>query len=249
LRVRRVGLVLVLLLAGCRRGPGELTYFDGEHAVSVRYPADWTSRKAPSGSGATRCFAPPDASCRACLAADGVRVEADEPGRQKHRAALEALASSFTLERPERYPERHEPEVGLRVRIPPSWRELRRIRSGERLVLVLASPALAVADGTTAHASLMLTAEPAGAGGLAAYYQRTREGLGSGFRLVSHREVPDGYVDEMVVDTPVSTSRSRRFYRAAGTRACLLAFDAGDDVYWDVAPWFDLIAGTLVLEP
>jgi hypothetical protein len=65
---------------------------------------------------------------------------------------------------------------------------------------------------------------------------------------VTQHETPEGYLDEMVVDTPVSTSRSRRFYRVAGPRACVLAFEASEDVYWDVAPWFDVIAGTLRVE-
>jgi hypothetical protein len=250
-RPARLLLGLLLVSCACRRGPAELTYFDGAHAVSVRHPADWRSLTPPKEGGAIRCFASPEGSpaARACLAADGVRVDADERGQQAHRAALAAIAASFTRERPGDYPERREPEAALRLRIPPSWREVRRIRSGERHVLVFTSPALALAGGATVHASLMLTAEPVGPGGLPAYYRRASDGLGPGFRLVTHHETADGYVDEMVVDTSVSTARSRRFYRAAGGRAAVLAFEAPDDVYWDVAPWFDVIASTLVFTP
>jgi hypothetical protein len=59
----------------------------------------------------------------------------------------------------------------------------------------------------------------------------------------------DGYADVMQTETPLSASRLKRFYRVAGGRGYSLAFEAREDVFHGVAPWFDLIAGTLKVGP
>ncbi len=92
------------------------------------------------------------------------------------------------------------------------------------------------------------TVEPLPVGNdLESHYQTTREKLGDAFQILSHARWKGGYTDVMRTETQISSSRVKRFYRAADGRAVSLSFEARDDVFARVAPWCDQIAATLRL--
>jgi len=162
-------------------------------------------------------------------------------------ATLDEMARSLTLERPAHYPEVSDNRFGFTLRMPPSWPETRRFAGPKTLLLQYTSPPLASdRGGQTVHASLTLTVEAvAGDGGIDAFYSETRRKLGDSFVILDHKPWKDGFLDVMRAETPVSTSRVKRFYRAADGRGYSLAFEAREDVSARVSRWCDLIADTL----
>jgi hypothetical protein len=58
---RGLALALVVVAIACRRGPREplLTYYVGEHRLSLRYPASWTAEQAEKDGVPYRYFASP----------------------------------------------------------------------------------------------------------------------------------------------------------------------------------------------
>jgi hypothetical protein len=165
--------------------------------------------------------------------------------------ALDRIFDSLRLEREERYPVQQDARFGYALRLPESWRPGRSLSTGDRLVAQHMSPPLAAdREGNTVHASLSVTVEPVGPPGtLDAYYQATRRLLGDSYRLQDHVRWRDGYADVMRTETPLTISGLKRFYRVADGRGYSLAFEARDDVFHGVAPWFDRIAGTLKVGP
>jgi hypothetical protein len=164
------------------------------------------------------------------------------------RKALDEMARSLSLERPERYPERKEAKLGASLRLPPSWTETRRFGGGGMSLVQFVSPPLAMdRDGATVHASLSLTVEPIGEGGLEDFYGRARQKLGDAFQLLDHDRWRGGYADVLHTETPVAASQQKRYYQVAGGKGYTLACEARSDVFGLVQRWCDLIAGTLAL--
>jgi hypothetical protein len=306
-------LIAALTAAACGRAPREtlVTYFSGDHAVSLRHPASWTSDQAerdgvwyrhflarPAAPGgpapvsvtllATATAAPLDEYARGYLAGHRVASSRDEEregvagkswtfasadgqtayrllllgasGRvvglysqaeaaaaEAHRALLDEVWTSFTPERPDRYPVTEWKERGAALGVPRSWRETRRFAGGETLLVHYASPALAVDEGgQSVHASLSLTFEPVpDGGGLAEYYEAGRRKLGDNFQVASHRAFRGGFVDVMRTETPISVSWVKRYAFAKEGQGCSLTFEARDDVFPRVDRWADFIASTL----
>lgn len=160
---------------------------------------------------------------------------------------LDQMARSLSLERPAQYREVSDVSFGFALRMPPSWPETRRFAGPQTLLLQYTSPPLASdVGGQTVHASLTLTVEAVGGdGGIEAFYSETRRKLGDSFVILDHKPWKGGYLDVMRAETPVSTSRVKRFFRAANGRGYSLAFEAREDVYARVSRWCDLIADTL----
>jgi len=306
-------LAAVSLVSACGRDRNVLvTYFDGEHGLSLRHPAGWRSDQAEQEGVFYRYFAPPRTGTAAAplvsatllvaadafveewgrryvsgqsvsatedverqgvrgrawvfgssngtvrhrllLLQDGARVvglhaQGEEPAFEQHLTALERMASSLTLERPELYPERRWDDFGLRLRVPGSWRETRQFSGGGTLLVQFASPPLsAERSGETVHAAMTLTVEPVpDSDGLIGYYERTRSKLGENFLVVSHRDWQGGYVDVMRTETSLAVSYVKRFYRTADSRACSLSLDAREDVFPRASAWVDVIASSLRL--
>ena len=208
--------------------------------------------------GRSYLFASPDGSTRHSLLlleekgrVYGLYTQAEAPLFERHFPILEEMAKSLNLERLGAYPEQPYPTFSFSVRVPPSWRESRHFGGGGTLLLQYTSPALAVdKDLQTAHASLTLTVEPIpGAGTLDAFYEGTRQKLGSNFQVLTHEAWRGGYADVMRTETPMAVSRVKRFYRAQEGRGYSLTFEAREDVYPRVSRWYDIIASGLKIGP
>jgi hypothetical protein len=203
-------------------------------------------------------FAPPDGKTRHRLLLVGLGgrfwglyAQGEAAAFEAHAAALDQMWSSFTLERPELYPVQDWEEFGVALGLPASWRETRQFSGRGTLLVQFTSPALSVQDGQTVHASLTVTVEevPPDAE-IEAFYQAMRARLGDNLRVLSHDPWgDDGLVDVMSTETSVAVSYVRRYFRVEGDRGVSLAFEARDDVFWRVAPWADLIASTLQVDP
>jgi hypothetical protein len=176
----------------------------------------------------------------------GLYVQADKPQFEKHRAVLEDMAKSLTLERPAFFNEQKNDAFGYAIRLPPSWTSTRSLSGGTTLMTQYTSPALASEKGQTVHASLTLTVEPAPSG-LEPFYKAQRAKLGEAFSLFSHNPWQGGYVDMMGTETPMSESRVKRFYRTSNGRGYTLAFEAREDVFGRISRWCDLIASTFMV--
>ncbi len=176
----------------------------------------------------------------------GLYSQGDPAAFEAARGLLDEIALSLTLERVESYPETRDDKLRFSVRLPPSWKQTRRFAGGGTELFQFTSPPLAVDnDGQTVHASLTLTLEPTPAsGGAQAYYDAARLKLGEAFKVVSHEPWRTGFVDLMIVETPISASRIKRFYDAIGNRGVSLTFEARADVFGRVSRWCDLIAST-----
>jgi hypothetical protein len=300
-------LVSLSLSFACSRREPFLTYFDGAHLVSLRYPASWRTTPAdPATSGAAfRYFRPRDsktAITASLLSASlgggtldayagaftagktvgarseikrggaagvvasygdaegryglvllaqgqevrGLLVQGDETSWKGHGRAVDEMMASFQWERAADYVEHREARFGVAFRLPSSWRETQGFAKGDMMLRVFASPAVGIGDDRQLlHASLTVTVEPIGTGGFAGYYHRKSEALGEAFPVVRHEPWKGGYADTIVTETAVMTSRIKRFYGASSARGYCLAFEASEDVYRRVAPWFDFIADTL----
>lgn len=174
-------------------------------------------------------------------------LQGDEASWTRHAPAIAEMMASFQVERAADYPEHREPRFGFALRVPPSWRETQGFARADTLLRVYASPVLAVDGRDGVQASLTVTVEPLGSASLDDYYQRKRKDLGDAFAVVKHEAWRDGYVDTIVTETAVMTSRIRRFYRVSDRRGYCLAFEAREDVFARASGWFDLIANTLAL--
>jgi len=197
-----------------------------------------------SGGGATRHSL--------LLLQEGQRVyglysQADAPLFERYVPTIDEMERSFTLERPETYPEVRNDKFRFSVRVPPSWRSSRTFSGGGTYLTQFTSPALAVDRGRqTVHASLTLIVEPVPAGtAVDGFYDEAVRKLGDPFKVLSHTPWNGGYADVLWVETPMAVSRNKRFYRMAEGRGYTLAFEARDDVYPRVAKWWDMIASTL----
>jgi hypothetical protein len=181
----------------------------------------------------------------------GLYSQGETPAFARSQAILDEMARSLTLERASSYRDVRDRKFAFAVRIPPSWAESRRFAGPKTLLLQFTSPAIgADKGGETVHASLTLTVEDIGSeGNVDSYYEDVRRKLGSAFEVVGHQRWRDGYSDVMAAETSMAVSRVKRFYRAAGGRGYSLAFEAREDVYFRVARWCDLIAGTLEIGP
>jgi hypothetical protein len=176
----------------------------------------------------------------------GVYSQAPAASFDAQRPLLEEIAASLTLERAEGYPETRDAEYGFSIRTPPSWKLSRRFSGQGSLLVQFTSPSLMIdKGGQTVHASLTLSVEPAAAdAGAQGYYDATRLKLGDAFKILSHGPWRTGFVDEMKTETPISASRVKRFYDAAGARGYSLTFEAREDVFGRASAWCDLIAST-----
>jgi len=168
---------------------------------------------------------------------------------ERYGPLLGQMAASLGLERVQDYAVHEVPERQLLLRLPKSWRHVRRLTADGTRIDHFTSPPLGVEEGgETVHASLTVSIEPAPQG-LDAYYNEVRRKLGPNFEVVSHASWKDGYVDLMAVETQMASSRIKRFYRVSGTTGYSLAFEARNDVFYGASPWFDFIAETLRIGP
>jgi hypothetical protein len=305
---RGAAAVLLLLLAACGKGQEPtLTFYSGEHAVSVRYPASWSSQERSDENIWSRYFALPgkasvsatllvaahagslDEYARSYLAGQGapsvqdaarqgvpgriwryasadgqqrfvllllqqggrvygIYEQAPAPDFERHQKALQAIAESLTLERPEGWVERRLEGQPLTVRLPASWTPGQSFGSGGTYFMQFLSPALGIEKGQTIHASLTATAEAAPSGTLEGYAQTMRTRMGEGYKVLSHVEWRGGYVDMMRAETPISVARVKRYLWTRGGRGYALSCDAREDVFPRVTRWCDAIAGTLQLD-
>lgn len=163
------------------------------------------------------------------------------------RSDVATIEDSLTLERVEDYPETRNAEWSFALRVPPSWRASRTLAGGGTYLTQYLSPPLAIDEGgQTVHASLTLTVEPAPGDGTAeAFRAATRKKQGDAFALIGFQEWRDGVMEVLQTETPLTVSRTKRFYRTADGRAYGLAFEAREDVFTRVYRWCDLIASTL----
>lgn len=305
--------LLAAALPACRARSGEtlLTYFSGDHGLSLRHPAGWRTHEAerngiwyrtflaPASAAQSRTplpvtvlagpttasldayaqtylanqkiastrteerqgiggrswvFVSPDGKTRGrlLLLARGGRIvglyaQGEADAVEKEGATLDAIWSSFTIERPDRYPVHSWKKLDASLGVPDSWRQTREFSGGGTTLVQFASPPLAVDQRQTIHAALSITLEPAPAGGLAEYYENTRRKLGDSYVVASHQAFKGGLVDVMRTETPVAVSFIKRFYFAEGGRACSLSFEAREDVFPSASRWADYIASTLRL--
>jgi hypothetical protein len=198
-------------------------------------------------------------------AADGTRaalllVEQRQPGRawiyglyaqgesgpfEDHVGSVEEMFKSLAVDRPASWKEYK--GVGYVLRVPDSWREARHFSGGGKSMLQWSSPAVGAERAQTLHASLTLSVEPT-TRTLEAYHKEQRDAQGESFALLGHGPWKDGFVDSLRTETPMATSRVKRYYRVLNGKAYVLALDAREDVFPRVARWADQIASTLVLD-
>jgi hypothetical protein len=179
----------------------------------------------------------------------GLYCQGDAASFAQYAAALDEMAASVTLERPQDWNEIRVPGAKAALRVPGSWRFLRRTSGQGIRIEQFTSPALGVdKGGQTVHASLTLSVEPA-PDGLDAYYRAVKRTLGPNFAALSHADWKGGYADVLHVETPMASSSIQRFYRVSGGSGYSLICEARDDVYPRAAPWCDLIAASLRVGP
>lgn len=241
--------VSVTLLAGPLTGPLDdyaQSYLAGNPVAAFRED----SRQGAKGKAYR--FASSDGSIRYSLLllqeqaqVYGLFSQGDAASFTAQLALLDEMEKSLTLERPASYALHQDDKFGFSLRVPPSWREARHFYGSDSFVQQFTSPPLLVEKGQTVHASLTVTVEPVPAGGdLDAYYKATRDKQGESFQIINHGPWKDGYLDLMRAETPMATSRVKRFYRASSGRGYSLTFEAREDAYGKVSRWCDLIAGT-----
>jgi hypothetical protein len=177
----------------------------------------------------------------------GLHTQGDPAAFAERLADVDGMEASLTVERAQAYPERRVPEWAFALRVPESWHGGRTFSGNGTYVTQYLSPPLGIdKDGTTVHAALTLTVEPAPPeGGVEAFRERSLKKMGDAYQLVDHQVWRDGLMDVLQFETSLATSRSKRFYRTANGRAYSLAFEAREDVFPRVTRWCDLIASTL----
>lgn len=314
LSVPGLAAALTLALAMACGGASEtfVTYFNGDHGLSLRFPAGWRTDQAEQGGVWYRYFlAPPagpenrapvsvtllsgatsadvDTYAQSYLAGHtlgetrseerqglsgkswtyasvdgrtryrlllvahdervvGLYAQGDAAAIERSATILDEIWSSFTVERPDRYPVREWKAFSASLGIPPSWRQTREFSGGGTLLVQYASPPLAVERRQTIHAALSITLEPLKPGtSLDQYYEATLRKLGENYQVSSHQTFRGGFVDVMKTETPLAVSFIKRYYFVDGQRACSLSFEARDDVFPRASRWADYIASTLRL--
>jgi hypothetical protein len=171
-------------------------------------------------------------------------AEATHAAWSEHQGVIEEILSSFALERLDDYSQHEDAPFRYSLRVPKSWSKTRALASDDRGVVVFTSPPIAADEDGTVHASLTVNVEARGAGGLDAHYERGVQRLGEAFRIVSHAGWKDGYVDEMTSETQVAASKIKRYYVVGDGYSYTLTFEAREDAYARVSPWFDFIASS-----
>ncbi len=177
----------------------------------------------------------------------GLHALGESPVSGGLTTALDEIWSSFTIERPERYPVHTWPAFGASLGVPRTWKQTQQFSGRGTMLVQFASPPLAVEKRQTIHAALSLTLGPAPQGGLDDYYETTRRKLGENYLVASHEPLNGGIVDLMRTETPLAVSYIRRYYFVEGGTACSLSFEAREDVFTNAARWADAIAPTLRL--
>jgi hypothetical protein len=176
----------------------------------------------------------------------GLHTQGEAGAFAERLADVDGIETSLAVERVQAYPERRDADWTFALRVPESWHSGRTFSGNGTYVTQYLSPPLAVdKDGTTVHAALTLTVEPAPEGGVDAFRERSLKKMGDAYQLVDHQVWRDGVMDVLQFETSLATSRSKRFYRTANGRAYGLAFEAREDVFPRVSRWCDLIASTL----
>ncbi len=240
----------VTLLAGPLTGPLEAyaeSYLAGNPVSATRDDTRQGARgrayRFGSSDGLTRYSL--------LLLQEGARVfglfsQGDAASFTSQAAMIEEMEKSLSLERPLSYPLHSFPKFAFSLRVPPSWREARQLSGSDSFLKQFTSPPLLIEKGQTTHASLTVTVEPVpGGGDLDRYYQTIRDKQGESFQLLNHTPWKGGYLDVLRTETPIATSRVKRYYRADAGRGYSLTFEARDDAYFKVSRWYDLIAETL----
>jgi hypothetical protein len=181
----------------------------------------------------------------------GLHAQGDAAAFADRLADVESIEASLAVERVEDYPENRQADWGFAVRLPPSWSAGRTLAGRETYLTQYLSPPLAIdKGGQTVHASLTLTVEKApDDGSVEAFRAAARRKLGDSFALIGSQPWRDGVQDLLQTETPLTVSRSKRFYRTAGGRGYGLTFEAREDVFPRVSRWCDLIASTLRIGP
>ena len=177
----------------------------------------------------------------------GLYSQADAPLFERYLPTIDEMEQSFSLERPETYPQIRNDKFRFALRVPPSWRNSRTFSGGGTYLTQYTSPAFgADRSRQTVHASLTLTVEALpGNATVEGFYNEAMRKLGEAFKVISHTPWNGGYADVIWVETPMAVSRNKRFYRMADGRGYTVAFEARDDVYPRVSKWCDMIASTL----
>jgi hypothetical protein len=210
----------------------------GKASVTVR----------PSPTPIPTSLPPPAAAPNAYVY--GLYAQGEAGTFESQLPVVEEMARSLTLERTAQYPEVRNEKFTFALRVPPSWRSARAFSSGGTFLQQYTSPAFGADKRQTVHASLTLTAEPAGGdGSVEAYYRTSMDKLGDTVVVLSHTRWRGGYADVLHSETPVAVTRAKRFFRAANGRGYTLACDARDDIYPRVSRWCDMIAATLNVGP
>jgi hypothetical protein len=177
----------------------------------------------------------------------GLYAQGESDSFDKYASVLAEMAQSLTLERPASYPEYRNDKFAFSLRVPPSWERTQSFSGAGTYLVQFKSPPLAAdRNRQTVHASLTATVEPIGEdGGVDTYYDQTRRKLGDAFQVVTHNRWKDGWVDVMRTETPIASSRVKRFYRGADKRGYSLTFESREDVFPRGQQWYDAIAMTL----
>jgi hypothetical protein len=166
---------------------------------------------------------------------------------ERHLPAVEEIHRSLSFERAAAYPVVRNERFGFSLQLPTVWRETRSLSHGEALFLQYTSPPFGVEQRNhTVHATLTLNVEALPPQlDLKGFYNKTRTKLGDSYKVISHVEHPDSFGDLEQVETSITASRIKRYYRVGGGRGYVLACEARDDISTRALPWCDLIATTL----
>lgn len=176
----------------------------------------------------------------------GLYAQGEMAAFAEHEPTIDGMFESLAVDRPASWEEYRNEALGYRLRVPGVWREARHFSGGGKLLQQWTSPPLGADKGETLHASLTLSTEPTPLD-IDAYWKAQRDAQGDSFALLSHTEWNGGYLDSLRSETPMATSRVKRYYRVKNGRAYVLALDAREDVFPRVSRWADQIASTLTL--
>jgi hypothetical protein len=179
----------------------------------------------------------------------GLYVQGDDSGFTRHRAAVDEMMDSFTVERPAAYVAVRDTAAGFALRLPPSWKRAGGMSNASITTIQFISPPVGVdRDGSRIHAGLVVKAQPF-AGDADAFYAQIRREAGHAYKVASHTPWKGGWVDVEMVETAMSEGRLKRFITVSGGRAYSLVFETREDVFHRVSAWCDLIASTFEAGP
>ena len=174
----------------------------------------------------------------------GLYAQGETKPYEENAAIIEDMFASFAVDRPASWA-LHQGD-GYSLRLPPGWRESRHFSGAGKTMLQWTSPAVGAEKNQTLHASLTLSIEPTTLD-LPKYWKAQRDQQGDSFALLGHGEWRGGLIDSMRIETPVATSRVKRFLRIKDGKAYVLALDVREDAFSRVSKWYDQIATTLTL--